>query len=149
MPMSPHERFWRHVKKGEGCWEWQGSRWHHGYGRVVVAGHQTMAHRRAFQLTFGDFDPKLDVLHRCDNKPCVRPDHLYLGNDLDNARDRVERGPDIRFPGEANGRAKLTAADVDELRHLRALGLSYPELCRRFGVSKTAARFAVSGKTWR
>jgi hypothetical protein len=78
--------------KNNGCWEWNGPRVA-GYGRVGFNGKDCYAHRIQWVIQFGDIPDNLYVLHKCDNRPCVNPDHLYLGTAKDNARDREERNP--------------------------------------------------------
>ncbi len=85
MPKSSGERFWAKVQKGDGCWEWQGYRDAGGYGRLTVQRRPELAHRMAFYLTYGPFEGY--VLHACDNPPCVRPDHLFVGGQKANMQD--------------------------------------------------------------
>ena len=93
VPVPLKDRFWKHVVQGDGCWEWKGALDPKGYGRVAHNGKMVRAHRVAFALTYGPI-PKGEgyhgtcVLHHCDNPPCVRPDHLFLGTNTDNIRDR-------------------------------------------------------------
>ncbi len=85
------EHFWAMVAKGPSCWEWQGRRYPTGYGR---SGHQVYSHRRSWEITNGPIPRGLHVLHKCDNPPCVRPDHLWLGTHADNMHDRDRKGRD-------------------------------------------------------
>ena len=84
--------FWNRVEKTEGCWLWRGSRTTAGYGNVRVGPKNKYAHRLAWELTNGAIPNGLHVCHRCDNPPCVRPDHLFLGTGKDNARDSMQKG---------------------------------------------------------
>ena len=90
--------FWKRVAKvdGDGCWEWTATRTDRGYGVIgfQVDGRNTSvgAHRRSWELTHGAIPARLHVLPRCDNPPCVRPDHLFLGTHKDNMRDAKEKG---------------------------------------------------------
>lgn len=87
------ERFWAKVDKGDGCWEWTGGRANRGYGHVEpVRGQNRSAHRVSWELTNGPIPDGLWVLHRCDNPPCVRPSHLFLGTHADNMRDMEAKG---------------------------------------------------------
>ena len=90
------ERFWSKVLfSADGCWLWSRSTTHGGYGQFGVgSGPQRMmkAHRMAWLLTFGEIPNDLRVLHHCDNPPCVRPDHLFLGTLSDNSQDMVAKG---------------------------------------------------------
>ena len=88
------DTFWNHVEKTDTCWIWRGSLLQSGYGQVSMRGFgaSTMsAHRAAWLLTYGEISQGRWVLHHCDNPPCVRPEHLYLGDRVDNMRDTVTR----------------------------------------------------------
>lgn len=88
-----HVRFWAKVSKSDGCWEWIGRKDGGGYGKVYDEGKRDLcAHRVAWALTYGPAPHDAQVLHRCDNPACVRPDHLFLGTNTDNMRDMVAKG---------------------------------------------------------
>ena len=89
--MEVADRFWAKVEKTDGCWLWTASTINSGYGAVGFMGHRTTAHRMSWFLAHGSW-PDLCVLHRCDVKLCVRPDHLFLGTQADNVRDMDEKG---------------------------------------------------------
>ncbi len=99
-PTKSTTLFWARVQKGaaDDCWPWQGATMKNGYGRVKRRGKAELAHREAFRLTKGEIPvikrpyATLIVLHRCDNRACCNPDHLYLGTYMQNARDMVDRG---------------------------------------------------------
>ncbi len=84
------KRFWRKVNKTQSCWLWIGSRNQKGYGLIGPgsAGSMIGAHRLSWALHHGSIPDGLWVLHHCDNPPCVRPEHLWLGSNHDNVRDR-------------------------------------------------------------
>ncbi len=84
-------KFWAKVQKSDGCWVWQGCIVRR-YGVLGHDGKQVKAHRVAWGLTNGPIPNGLSVLHKCDNPPCVRPDHLFLGTQLDNMRDCSAKG---------------------------------------------------------
>jgi len=87
------ERFWKKVGQEEGCWEWTASGdGIYGYGHLVIAGRIEKAHRVSWEIHHGPISPGLWVLHECDNPPCVRPDHLFLGTAATNAADRNRKG---------------------------------------------------------
>ena len=89
-PFEPY--FWSLVRKGDGCWEWQGDRWGKGYGRITRGQRRETAHRVAYELAIGPITEGALVCHRCDNKLCVRPDHLFLGTQSDNMQDWTKKG---------------------------------------------------------
>lgn len=90
---SLDEAFWAKVNKTDSCWVYQGAVTASGYGVVCLPKPSPLltAHRYSAMLHFGMFDRRLNVLHHCDNRRCVNPDHLYLGTNIDNVRDMVER----------------------------------------------------------
>lgn len=85
-------RFWGHVAKSETCWEWNSSSQENEYGSLSVGGRKVKAHRFSWELHFGPITGGLYVLHRCDNKRCVKPDHLFLGTNQDNILDASAKG---------------------------------------------------------
>lgn len=94
MKKTLQDRFWEKVSKTDGCWLWVGCLMTSGYGSFWVGpGHgKDGAHRVSFKIAYGDFDENLYVLHNCDVKKCVRPDHLFLGTQTDNMRDCAAKG---------------------------------------------------------
>lgn len=144
------ERFWKKVRKSEnGCWEWIGSKWESGYGRIIVNGKQLVATRVMLAITNREVDDSLFVIHRCDNRGCVRPDHLRQGTPLDNARDAVER--DRHSRGERNGVSRLKPEQVIEIRsgrYKRRSRFIY-KMAEKFGVSYDCVWGVISGRTWR
>jgi len=90
--MSPQDRFNQQTKMNKGCLEWQGHLLHNGYGQMRVNGKRIKAHRFAWESVNGDIPDGLLVLHKCDNPRCVNIEHLYLGTQKENARDRDSRG---------------------------------------------------------
>ena len=89
-------RFWTHVvtTEDESCWEWQGAIDKvTGYGVFgVTRREQTTAHRVSWIINYGPIPDSIQVLHSCDHRPCVRPDHLFLGTQQDNIDDMIKKG---------------------------------------------------------
>lgn len=75
-----------------GCWNWTGFINPKGYGQLSFKRRTVRAHRLAWALAYGPIPDGLCVCHRCDNRRCVRPDHLFIGTNLDNMRDMVAKG---------------------------------------------------------
>lgn len=147
------ERFWKKVEKTEGCWLWRGTLWSNGYGMFTVprawrkdGKKSLMAHRYSWELANGEIPGGLILLHSCDVRNCVRPDHLTPGTYLENMADMKSRGRSAR--GEARPFAKLTDAKVVELRRLHSEGWTYERLGERYGVSRSCAHHVGIGRTW-
>ena len=147
-PMTTEERFFaKTVLAANGCLEWTGSRDRKGYGKFKMPGSPQLAHRVAWELKHGPIPAGMHVLHHCDNPPCVLDEDLFLGTALDNARDREQKGRGHQAIGERTGAAKLTEADVREIRRSRRR-VSIRELAGRFGVSSATVWQAQTGRTW-
>jgi hypothetical protein len=86
------EKFWSNVSKTDTCWIWTGDLNSMGYGRYREHNQRVLSHRIAWTLVRGLIPPGLCILHRCDVKLCVNPDHLFLGTLSDNAQDMIEKG---------------------------------------------------------
>jgi hypothetical protein len=99
-----------------GCRIWQKGRNRKGYGQVRRDGKQQLAHRVALALVNGEIPDGLCVLHHCDVPACINTDHLFLGTNADNNRDMAQKGRGSQPKGEANGKSKLTAADIPYIR---------------------------------
>lgn len=154
--------FWERVDKSGDCWEWTGSRTKFGYGQTKQGlrfGVQSaLAHRISWVIANGPVPGGACVLHRCDNPPCVRPEHLFLGSRADNSADMISKGRG-RFndgrtansftQGTRNARAKLTEAQVVEIRKRAVAGEHYIALAVEFGISESRANAIVIGNGWR
>ena len=93
IPKTDSNRFWKWVDKSGNCWMWTaGYNKKTGYGSFSLNGKNIGAHRAAWELTYGKIPDGMDVLHRCDIRRCVRPDHFFLGTQADNNKDRDAKG---------------------------------------------------------
>ena len=142
-------RFWANVQKTTDCWLWTGcSGGRLGYGVLSYPGRSkggTPAHRYSWELHVGPIPEGLCVLHHCDNPPCVRPGHLFLGTKADNTADMMLKGRHVSRRGVEAGRAKLTD---DIVRSIRTDPRGYKALAKVYGVERTTIRDARKKVTW-
>jgi len=126
-----------------GCWIWMGSLMAQGYGYAgnKSNGQPLSAHRRSWELHRGPIPKGKHVLHKCDIRCCVYPDHLYVGTHQDNMRDMHERG--------RHGMAKLTKADIPHIRSLLERGYKAKDIAYAWGVDRSAISHIKRGATWR
>lgn len=147
------DRFSGRVERTRRCWLWRGAR-RNGYGALLIAGRITYAHRLAWVLATRRPLPRgRSVCHRCDVKLCVRPDHLFVGTQADNARDMWAKGRGCAPPihrGEDHHNARLSDAQVKRLRTLARRGeLRQREVAAQFGVSQSTVWRILRGVTRR
>ena len=104
-------RFWDKVDKyGEFCWLWRGAR-RDGYGMFWFKGKIVSAHRVSWELRFGGIPVGMQVLHKCDNRLCIKPEHLFLGTQADNLLDAVKKG---RLNRSEAGKKRNATAERDK-----------------------------------
>lgn len=133
------------VSPDTGCWVWKGKPDSRGYGQVLRAKVACKsAHRLSWTLHFGRPPKGIMVCHKCDNPPCVNPDHLFLGTGRDNSVDAMLK--DRVAHGERHGMAKLTEKSVLEIR---GSSLSQVRLAQKYGVSKALIYYIQKGIAWR
>jgi len=141
-----NERFWSKVsiKDKYSCWEWTSGLDRYGYGEFWSNDRQTsiQSHRVSWTLINGDIPDKLFVLHKCDNRKCVNPDHLFLGTQLDNMKDMESKGR------RANGKSKLSEMNILEIRELSSLGVTGKVLSKEYGVLPSCISKIIKKQTW-
>lgn len=150
------ERFWQHVTKSDGCWEWQGKRGVSGYGVICFRNTLRVASRVSWEIHNGPIPEGLFACHHCDNPLCVNPDHLFLGTNSDNFRDMLAKGRHTfqKHPGQNKGEGhpgvRLTEAQVLEIRRLGREGQLFPhEIAMRFPVKTCTVRAILHRKLWK
>ena len=112
---------------------------------MMFQGRHEKLHRWVYAEMYGEIKDGLFVLHSCDNPLCVNPEHLRLGTNEDNMKDKMDRNRQPR--GEANGRSKLTEEDVLEIRYIETQ-LSNKKLSKIYGVSDAVINDVRNFKTW-
>lgn len=158
-------RFWSKVDKSGDCWVWTAARMPSPmeYGVFGIrAGMVKRAHRFSWELSNGDIPVDLCVLHRCDNPPCVNPDHLFLGTRVENIADMVAKGrnakgdkhrsrkyPERLLRGEDSPSARLSEMDVKSIRARVAAGESQYSVAAAFGIKQPYVSLVVNRKRWK
>ena len=143
---KPKEQLYDNIVKNPttGCWLWQGAIFKtSGYGQFNNRALQkcpTTAHRASWEIHNGPIPEGKMVLHKCDIRLCVNPEHLYTGNNSDNMIDRSKRGYVHQM--------RLNVDKVREMRQLRQQGWSWRKLAAKYDVHMNAIREATLGKTW-
>lgn len=153
-PNTP-ESFWAHVRKDDhpkGCWEWTGTFLNRGYGvlrwggRTDTVNPKKLAHRISYAFAHPDWDGKGCVLHRCDNRLCVNPEHLFLGSRAINVADMREKGRGVNLRGAAHGMAKLTP---DLVLAIYVDPLSEKLAAKKYGVVASVIGGIRRGTIWK
>lgn len=127
-----------------GCHEWTGRLQPNGYGQIHSGGKTVYAHRAAWELANGSLPDGAFILHSCDNRRCVNPEHLRLGTFQENMDDMTARKRQAH--GERNAHAKLSAESV---KAIRAETGTHAEIAARHGVSQPLVSMIRSGRIWK
>lgn len=149
--MSLHKRFWRKVRIGQSgkCWEWVAAKDKDGYGTIQTNNGKQRANRVVWELSYGEIDAGMCVLHHCDNPSCVNPSHLFLGTLGDNNRDRAKKGRSNSVSGSEHYNAKLDETDVMFIRYWLKSGYTHQKIADVFGVSRVTITDINGSRTWK
>lgn len=132
------------------CWIWTWGQDGAGYGHVWWKGKVWGTHRLSYIVFVGPIPPNLDCLHHCDDKACIRPNHLYLGTDLDNVNDRIRRGRSKHYVGEAHCSATLTEVEVSHIKFLALEEqLSLSQIGELYGTTYGNVFMIKKGLSWK
>jgi hypothetical protein len=169
MPRRPNElttyqqflKMLHSMPDGDACLVWPFGKISTGYGATLVLGKMRTVHRLAWEIVKGPIPEGLFVLHHCDNRPCFRVDHLFLGTNADNIRDRVNKGRFVKGSrvhkqplrglavGERHPFSKLTDESVQEIRRRFHAGETYSQLLREYPVRRQSLMAVVKRHTWK
>jgi HNH endonuclease len=136
----------KNTKKSNYCWEWTGAQ-SDGYGLIRLYGKALFVHRLVAELHYGEPPHNAVVMHICDNPPCIRPDHLKYGTQLQNMQDADKK--DRRHRGSRMKNAKLNEELVAILRTRVANGESQVSLGAEYGINPGLINHAVNRRTWK
>lgn len=153
--IDPHARFLAAVEydTNGGCWLWSKGTASNGYGTLWINGRTLSAHRFSWERTYGPVPLSEGyhgtcVLHKCDVRACVNPQHLFLGSMGLNNEDRDAKGRHRAPRGELSGMRKLSYADVEEIKRWRGRA-SQREIAKLFNISQPNVSLILSGKAWK
>ena len=144
------DRFWGRVKKTSGCWIWTGTINDSGYGVLGRGGRDAgnvRAHVLSWTLTNGEIPDGIQVCHHCDNPPCVRPDHLFLGTPKQNANDRDAKNR-VQH-GMKHYARKVNPAIIRKIFLMRGDGLLQREIAEMLGMSRSGISAICVGRNWK
>lgn len=163
MRSTPENRFWEKVDKSgptmphmeTNCWLWVGSIGLDGYGTFYYSSRYKKAHAVSYILNIGPIPRYKHICHACDNRACVRPDHLWLGTPKENTQDMIAKGrarggAKVPLKGmEKESQAKLTDDDVRQIRRIYdKKTFNQYALAQQFGVSQSLINGILKGKRW-
>ncbi|RPI85131.1 MAG: hypothetical protein EHM34_00045 [Nitrosopumilales archaeon] len=135
--------------KDNGCWEWKGAKHRQGYGNIGYKRKVCLAHRISWKLFRGDLRDDILVLHKCDNPPCINPDHLFLGSDRDNVLDSISKGRFYRAKGKDHYFSRFSNEQIKEIRKLSESGITYDKIAKLFDSHKATICHIVKRKSWK
>lgn len=143
------ERFLACVEKTDTCWLWKTALVHDGYGRFMNYNQKgERAHRASYRMFVGKIPKGRVVMHTCDVRNCVNPEHLRIGTHADNMRDKKEKDRTYKAHGTSNHFAKLTDSDVFRIREL-AKTQTHQSIADQFNVSQPTVTDIVNRRTWK
>lgn len=156
---DPRERFWSRIEIDAECWVQtsdfsRGGYGHFSYTIAKNTQRQVQSHRLSWEMLYGPVPKGMKVCHTCDNPPCVRPSHLWLGTDYDNAWDKMRKGRDNLAsrrwdkPRKAAHNAKLNPVLAEQIRQRRAAGESGAALAAEYNTSRAYIYQVARGGRW-
>lgn len=139
------ESFERFFSKKDGCWEWMGTRGGNSdeYGRFTFRGKQSKAHRISYEIYKGGIPRGHYVLHACDIRYCVNPEHLFTGTHADNMKDMVMKRRHV------SGKTKLSEEQILDIRKKLSFGVTTTRLAKDYNVSSTCIWYIKHNKSWK
>lgn len=145
------KRFIKKINFTDTCWLWTAAKYPSGYGQFGFEGKTYATHRFLWNFLRGEIPEGICVLHKCDVRACIKPDHLFLGTKKDNSDDMIKKGRDRKLKGEHHGMAKLSNVQVKEIKSIYVRGrngFSQVKLAEMYGVDRTVIGKIVTGKAY-
>ncbi len=146
-----HELFLDKIKPNveTGCIEWQGVISNNGYGIICFNGSHQTVHRYSYEYSNGTIENNLCVCHHCDNKLCVRPDHLFLGSQFENMHDMIKKGRAVFPVGERNGNKKISETEAINIINLIKSGKRNLEIEKETNINSNIISQIRNQTTWK
>lgn len=136
------------IPNENGCMIWTGRKHKSGYGQIKIINKMYLAHRLSYKLFNGEITDNLCVLHKCDNRICVAPNHLFLGTKSDNMLDMYNKNRHLDQKLENNGNAKLTSFDVIIIRLALLCGYAAKFLSKNYSVNSSMIYHIKNKRNW-
>lgn len=136
--------FYKSVTENNGCLEWKRYLNKHGYGYINYDGKSWSIHRLSYFINYGEIPKNKWVLHKCDNRKCVNPSHLYLGDNKQNVKDRVERNRGAI--AERNASSKLK---IEQVILIKSMQGTLRSIAEKFNVGISTIDDIKRGRTWK
>jgi HNH endonuclease len=149
---SPQERFFKAISNetdNNNCWLWIGCLSKQGYGIFHVNKKTMMTHRYSWILHYGEIPEKMFVCHKCDNRKCVNPEHLFLGTNHENVIDMLKKGRKNPIKGSRHPSAKLNENDVIKIKILIKEGVILNKIAKMFNIGKRQISYIKNNITWK
>jgi hypothetical protein len=144
------ESFEKNVVRSEhGCWEWTGSKQSNGYGRMglSIKGRRLIPHRVSWMIHNGEIPPGLFVCHKCDNPPCCKPEHLFLGDSRANSKDKYDKNRGML--GDTHVSSKLTSHQVIEIKKLLKEDITHESIAKKFNIGRGCITAIALKRNWK
>lgn len=137
-----------HPKCKNGCIKYLGAISKSGYGVFMIDGKSYNAHRISYELFVGKIPNGKSVLHKCDNRQCIAPQHLFLGTQADNVKDMKNKKRNSCGIGEKHGHSKLTIIQVKEIKNFIKLGHKHSIIAKKFNISPQTIADIKAKRSW-
>lgn len=148
---NKEQLFWEKIDKKDNpneCWNWIGASTRH-YGAGHYAGKTYRSHRLVWELTYGEIPEGMYVLHKCDNPKCCNPNHLFLGTQEENNRDRARKNRSAHLIGGLNPNKRFNDGDIILIRTLYKEGMTQTAIGKLMGTGQGTIKDIVLNKTWK
>lgn len=149
--LEKFNRYLPNILEENKCWEWTGAIDAYGYGSFYFKRKSYKSHRLMYEIHYAEPLNNLHCLHKCDNRKCVNPLHLFSGTNLDNVKDKIEKGRCYtgNQKGEKNGASKLKDSNVIKIRNLYKTGnYTITKLGKIYNVNRSTISYIVNNKTY-